>query len=100
MYTDCVTAPEVASSAGAGGLIGTHEAVAIFEVGILVPLDLPGVRVPVATFSNPAEDSLFPAEVGDRPRITVFDIAPEGFIDVTPAVAVLGDSVARVRLQD
>ena len=112
MHNDCVTTPEVTSFVGAGGLVGTYEAVAMFEVGVLVPLDLPRVRVPVPTVSDPAEDRIFPVEVDDRPRfsfpaevcdcprITISIIAPVGFINTTPTMVVLEDSAARARFQN
>ena len=99
MYTDCVTAPEVASSVGAGGLVRTYESVAIFEVGVSVPFDLPEIRVPVVTVSNPAENRHPPTEGVNCPTITVFVIAAASFISATPPTAVLEDSAASVGLQ-
>jgi len=72
MGTNCVTAPEATSSAGAGGLVRTHETVAIFEVGVAVALYLPGVHVPVATISNSTKNGLPSVEVDGRPGIAVF----------------------------
>ena len=69
MRTNCVTTPEATSPARAGGLVRTHETVAMFEVGVPVSLDLPEVRMPVATVSDPAEYGLLPVEVGDRPKL-------------------------------
>jgi len=101
MSTNCVTAPEITPSTGAGGLVRTHETVAMFEVGVAVPLDLPEVRVPVATVSDPAENGLLPAEVGDSPGIAVFIIAAASIIiNTTPAVTVLEDSTASARFRN
>ena len=72
MRPDCVTTPETPSSAGAGELIGTLETEAMFEVRVTVSLDLSRISVPISTVSHPAEDSIFPAEIGNRPRIVVF----------------------------
>ena len=99
MRADGVTAPEVTSFAGAGGLVRTHETVAMFEVGVPVPLDLSEVRVPVTTVSDPAENRRFPAEVGDRP-IAVFVITAASFINAAPDLAVVEDPGASSRLQD
>ena len=94
MHNDCVTAPEITSSVGAGGLVRTYESVAMFEVGVSVPLDLPEIRVPVATTFDPAENRHLPAEVGDCPTIAVFVV-----VAATPSITVLEDSATSVSLQ-
>jgi len=99
MHNDCVTAPEITSSVGAGGLIRTYESVAMFEVGVSVPLDLPEICVPVATTSNPAENGHLPAEVGDRPTIADFTIAAAILINAAPVVAIFEDLDPTARLQ-
>jgi len=100
MRTNCVAAPEITSLAGAGSLVRTHETVTVFEVSVPVPLDLPGVRVPVAAGANPAEHTgHFVAEVGDRPRIAVFAVTAASLINVIPAVAILKDSAGSARPQ-
>ena len=72
MRADCVTARETTSSAGTSGLVGTDEAVAVFEVSVPVALDLPEVCVPVETVSYSAETVLFSVAAGDHPRIVAF----------------------------
>ena len=99
MHTDSIAAPEATSSAGAGGSVRTQETVTAFEVSVPVPLDLPGVHVPVATGSDPAENRLLPEEVGDRPMIAVLVIAAPGSVNTAPAMAVLGGSAVSARLQ-
>lgn len=99
MYADCVPAPEVTSSAGAGGSVRTYETVTVFEVSVPVPLDLPGVYVPVATGSNPAENRLLPEDVSDRPRIAVFVVAAPSFINATPVKTVFRGPAVSARLQ-
>ena len=99
MYTDCVPAPEVSPSAGAGDLVWTQETVAIFEVSVPVPLDLPGICVPVVTDSNLAENRHLPAEVGNCPKIAILVIAVAIFINPAPAVTVLEDLAPTVKLQ-
>ena len=99
MRTNCVTTSEATSPGRAGGLVRTHETVAMFKVGVPVPLDLPEVRVPVVTVSNPAENGLLPAEVGDGPKIAVVVIAAVSFINAIPPVAILEDSAACARLK-
>lgn len=94
MHNDCVTAPEITSSVGAGGLVRTYESVAMFEVGVSVPLDLPEIRVPVATTFDPAENRHLPAEVGDCPTIAVFVV-----VAATPSITVLEDSATSFSLQ-
>jgi len=98
MHTDRATVPEITSSVGAGGLVRTYESVAMFEVGVSVPLDLPEIRVPIATTSNPAENRHLPAEVGGCPTIAVFVTVATSFVRATPPVAVLEDSTAGVSL--
>jgi len=99
MYTDRVPTPEVPPSAGAGGLVWTQETVAIFEVSVPVPPDLPGIRVPITTDSDHAENRHPPTEVSDRPTIAIFAIAVAIFINPAPAVAVLEDSASTIELQ-
>jgi len=99
MHTDRVPTPEVSPSAGAGGLVWTQETVAMFEVSVPVPLDLPGIRVPITTDSDHAENRRLPAEVDDRPTIAIFVIAVAAFINAAPAVAVLEESTPAVKLQ-
>ena len=94
MHNDCVTTPEITSSVGAGGLVRTYESVAMFEVGVSVPLDLPEIRVPVATTFDPAENRHLPAEVGDCPTIAVFVV-----VAATPSITVLEDSATSFSLQ-
>jgi len=71
----------------------------MFEVSVPVPPDLPGIRVPVATGSDPAENEHLPAEIGDRPKIGVFTIAAAILIDAAPVVAIFEDLAPTVRLQ-
>jgi len=97
MYTDRITAPKVTPSAGTGGLVRTHETVAMFEVGVPVPLDLPEIRVPVVTVSDPAKNRHLPTEASDRPTIAVSVIAAASSIGAAPVV--LEDSVASAGLQ-
>lgn len=100
MRANCVAAPEIISLAGAGSLVRTHETVAVLEVSVPMPPDLPGVRVPVAAGSNPAEHTgHFAAEVCDRPRIAVFAVTAASLINVIPAVAILKDSATSARPQ-
>jgi len=100
MCTNCVTAPEITSLAGAGSLARAHKTVTVFEVSVPVPLDLSGVRVPVATCSISAEHTgHFPAEVGDHPGIAVFVVTAASFINAIPTVAVLEDSAGSARPQ-
>jgi len=91
---DCVTTPEITSSAGAGEFIRTHESEAIFEMRVAVSLDLSGVCVPIPTVCHPAEYSLLPMEVGNSPRIVVPIVA------AAPAVAVIEDPGASTRFRE
>jgi len=91
---DCVTTPEVTSSAGAVEFVRTHESEAIFEVRVAVSLGLFGVGVPIPTVCHPAEDSLFPMEVGNSPRIVVLIVA------AAPAVAVVEGPGASARSRE
>jgi len=99
MHADCVPAPEATSSAGAGGSVRTQKTVTAFEVSVPVPLDLPGVYVPVATGSDPAENRRLPEDVSDRPRIVVFVIASPSSINVTSTTTVLRGPAVSARLQ-
>ena len=99
VHTNCVRTPEVTSLAGAGGLVRTYKTVAMFEVGVSMPFDLPGVRVPVATCSDPAKYRFLPTEVNDRPRITALATTAARLDNVTPAMVILEDLAASVRVQ-
>ena len=99
MGTDSVTAPEITSLARAGGLVRTQETKAMFEVSVPVPLYLPEIRVPVATGSHPAESRHLPAEVCDRPTITVPTIAAAISVNAAPIVVIFEGLAPTSRLQ-
>jgi len=91
---DCVTTPEITSPTGAGKFVRAHETEAMFEMCVAVSLDLSGVGVPIPTVCHPAEDSLFPMEVGNSPRIVVLIFA------AAPAVAVIEGPGASARFRE
>ena len=89
MRVDCVPAPEITSSAGAGEFVRTHEPEAILKVSVAVSLNLSGVDVPIPTVCHSAEDSLLPMEVSNGPRIAVFIVtaAPVAAVVVGPGAS-------------
>ena len=93
VHTNRIAPPKILSRARAGSsLIGTQPAVASFDVGVPVALDLLQFGVPVWAISYPTEVR-HALEVGDCPKITVIVVATAVFIR---DVAVAG--VARVVL--
>jgi len=89
MHNDRVAPPEIPPQAAAGScFVRTPVTVAIREVTVPMPLDLLGLRVPVAAVPYPAEFRNITVKVGDRPKIGVVPVVVVGPTGITVSLLV------------